>query len=242
MKKIMPLLIAIFFSQAILAQAPVVQTADLDHRTISVNGSASMEVVPDEIYVNIQLTEYQKKGEPKKDIETIKTGFLESCKSVGIADSLISIVAFSGSNNYYYLRKRKKDADLQSTITYQIKFKSNKMMDDLIDKLDDNATSDFKIESVSHSKIIDYRKLLKARAVLEAKEKAVYLAEAIGEKVGPALTINEPWEWQPGFYFDNAQISNNEYKRDTFIAPVGSDVDFKKIKLRYEVSVVFALK
>jgi hypothetical protein len=50
-----------------------------------------MEIIPDEIYVNITLREYQKRGENKKDIETIKTTFLENCKAVGLPDSVISI-------------------------------------------------------------------------------------------------------------------------------------------------------
>ena len=67
-----------------------------------------MEIIPDEIYVNIQLTEYQKKGNPKKDIEAIKSQFLESCKTTGIADSLISIASYSGYNNYYGWKKNRK--------------------------------------------------------------------------------------------------------------------------------------
>ena len=57
-------------------------------KTISVSGSAEMEVIPDEIYVNIKLTEYQKRGETKKDIETLKTQFLESCRAANIPDSV----------------------------------------------------------------------------------------------------------------------------------------------------------
>ena len=76
-------------------------------KTITVNGSAEREIIPDEIYVNIELKEYQKKGENKKDIETIKKFFLEASKSVGIADSAISIVSFTGDNPYFW-KKRKK--------------------------------------------------------------------------------------------------------------------------------------
>ena len=38
-------------------------------KTITVSGSAEMEIIPDEIYVNITLREYQKRGETKKEIE-----------------------------------------------------------------------------------------------------------------------------------------------------------------------------
>ena len=45
-------------------------------KTITVSGSAEMEVIPDQIFVNILLREYQKKRESKKELETIKADFL----------------------------------------------------------------------------------------------------------------------------------------------------------------------
>ena len=217
-------------------------------KTITVSGSAEMEIIPDEIYVNVELKEYQKRGEDKKDIETIKTNFLEACKSTGIPDSAISIAAYSGYNPYSW-RKRKKDPDLFSGITYQVKFNNSDLMDKLVDKLDDDATQNFKIVSTSHSKITEFRKQLKIMAVKAAKDKGIYLTEAIGEKLGDAITIKEPDE--PGlqtFYSgENSQIrirglnslaGNMAYSYDKS----GESVDFKKLKLRFEVEVVFALK
>ena len=249
MKKIMPLLIVLFAATTTKAQQPQpLFTNNPYPKTISVSGSAFMEIVPDEIYVNIELSEYQKKGDAKKDIESIKNQFLESCKSAGIPDSAISIVSYSGNNNYYFIRKKKKSSDLLAAITYQVKFKSSKMMDDLVEKLDDNATQNFIIASVSHSRIIEFRKQLKIKAIQAAREKGDYLTEAIGEKLGEAITINEPSEWQP-LYIDNNARSNNGYfnfntigNKEEEINTATPEVDFKKMKLRFEVSIVFALK
>jgi len=229
-------------------QAQPVFMNDPFPKTITVSGSAEMEIIPDEIYVNITLREYQKKGETKKEIEGIKTAFLENCKAVGIPDSVISIFSFSGYNNYYYFKKRKKDPDMQSSITYQVKFKDSKTMDALVEKLDDEATQNFIIVNTSHSKMTEYRKQLKINAVQAAKNKGIYLTEAVGEKLGEAITITEPDE-SNNIYLANALIANNAYSqtnlsfrdRDKYEEPE-KEIDFKKIKLRYEVSVVFALK
>jgi len=218
-------------------------------KTITVSGSAEMEVIPDEIYVNITLREYQKKGEDKKDIETIKTNFLESCKAAGIADSSISIFSFTGYSNYYYFKKRKKDPNMQSSITYQVEFKDSKTMDALVEKLDDEATQNFQIVSTSHSRMTEFRRQLKIKAVQAAKDKGVYLTESIGEKLGEAVTIKEPDEpvILPYYSAANSQMrlrsvntlvaENYEFDNDK-----SQQVDFKKIKLRFEVEVVFALK
>lgn len=214
-------------------------------KTITVNGSADMEVIPDEIYVNIELKEYQKKGESKKDIEAIKSAFLESCKIAGIPDSAISIASYSGNNPFYW-KKRKKDPSLFTGIAYQIKFKSSEMMDRLIEKLDDDATQNFQIVSVNHSQIKEFRKQLKIQAVKAAKDKGNYLADAIGEKLSETVTIYEPREnnsIQPRHLLpSNRSLSLDYYMSDSLIAPTPPQVDFKKMKLRYEVEVVFALK
>ena len=67
-------------------------------KTITVTGSAEMEIVPDEIYVQVDLKEYDKKGQGKISIDKIKQDFLNNAKALGIPDSLISIAAYDGYN------------------------------------------------------------------------------------------------------------------------------------------------
>ncbi len=216
-------------------------------KTITVTGSAAMEVIPDEIYVNVLLREYQKRGEDKKELETIKSDFLAACKAANLPDSAISIVSYTGYNNYYWLRKKKKSPDLNASITYQIIFSTSKQMDDLVDKLDDEATQSFNIVNTSHSKITEFRKQLKIQAVKAAKEKANYLTEAIGEKLGSAITVKEPEE--PGTTSDNIRLRginslaiSNSYNKLDNVSDKSFEIDFKKIKLRFEVDVIFAIQ
>ncbi len=240
-------LLSFYFMEA--QQPQVLFASNPFPKTIAVSGSAEMEIIPDEIYVNIELREYQKKGDDKKDLETIKTNFLESCKAAGIADSVISIVSFSGFNSYYFIRKKNKNPNLFADITYQVKFKSSDLMDRLVEKLDDDATQNFLIVATSHSKITEFRRQLKIKAVQAAKDKGNYLTEAIGEKLGEAITIKEPNE--PGSVYgianDNVRFraanTLGYYKTqgDTDNSKI-QEVDFKKIKIRFEVEVVFALK
>jgi uncharacterized protein YggE len=213
-------------------------------KTITVNGSAEMEVVPDEIYVQVILREYEKKGKGKIDIETIKRDFLSHLKKVGIHDSLISIAAYDGYNEnpWPWWRKRNKKDELYASISYEIKLKSSKQVDDIVSGLDDEATQDFFIQRTALTKIAELRKQLKIAAVKSAKEKAEYLSAAINEKVGEAVNINEPHEYHVPFY--NVRTSNSKMREGmaTDMAATTEPVDFRKIKLRYDVTVVFALK
>jgi uncharacterized protein len=242
--------LSMFFAAIILVGNLLAQTTQPGcypyPKTISVIGSAEMDVIPDEIYVQVDLREYKKKGEDKIELDKIKTDFLATCKSIGVVDSNISISSFDGYNMSTIWRRRKKDPDLMASIIYQIKFRNSTLIDALVDKLDDQATSNFGIVRTSHSKINEYRKQLKALAVKAAKDKAQYLTEAINEQVGQAITIAEPEESSSSdvfgaknrgansLYKDKSSFENYDYNN--------SGIDFKKIKLRYDVKVLFSLK
>jgi uncharacterized protein YggE len=225
------------------------QTSDRNPypKTITVNGVAEMELVPDEIYVYVDLKEYDKKGAGKVNLEKIKADFLKSTKSIGLHDTLVTIAAYDGIHGYYpyWMRKKRKD-ELYASITYQVKFNSSRQMDDLVAKLDDLATQNFYITRTAHSKLETYRRTLKMQAVKAAKEKGQYLTEAIGEQLGDAVTINEPQEYyQP--YYNNMREANFHMGKaaateQAQAADQAVTTDFKKIKLRYDVNVTFALK
>ncbi len=213
-------------------------------KTITVEGSAEMYVIPDEIYVRVQLKEYKRKGEDKVEIEKIKLDFLALCKRIQIPDSSIKIGYFMGSNyNQLSNKKKKNDPDLINSIIYQIKFSNTKKIEELSNLLDDEATAYFSITKTSHSKIVDFRKQLKIDAIKAAKQKAIYLAEAIGEKTGDAISIYEPEE--EGTYYDDA---DEGVKGSNVVAIFATEDDtldrnsYKNIKIRYKVKVIFALK
>lgn len=209
-------------------------------RTITVSGSAEMEVIPDEIYVLVDLKEYEKKGQDKVSIDKIKQDFLAQAKAVGIPDSAITIAAYDGYNGNPWLRRKKKE-ELMASISYQVKLKTSKQMDDLVNVLDDNATSNFAIIRTAHSRMAEYRRQLKIQAVRAAKEKANYLSAAIDEKLGEALTINEPAEYPIQPYY-NLRVSNAMIREKEGAENSAETMDFRKIKLKYDVNVVFALK
>lgn len=214
-------------------------------RTIQVSGSAELDIIPDEIYVTVTLKEYEKKGAGKISLEKIKSDFLAYCKSIGLADSVISIDSYQGSNNYLWWKKKKPKDELYASISYQVKFNNSKKMDELVEKLDEDATQNFQISRVWHSKMTEYRKQLKIQATKAARDKAGYMAEAAGEKLGEAVSIIEPDEaYMP--YYQNAisqsNMMNVQVRGLAEDAGSAGGVDFKTIKLRYEVKTVFALR
>lgn len=238
MNRLITLVVLLFLTTGTFAQAP-----NPFPKTISVTGSAELEIIPDEIYVVVTLKEYEKKGSGKIDLERIKTDFLNSCKSIGLSDSNITIASYEGTNPKTWWNKKAKD-ELYASIAYQVKFNSSKKIDELVSKLDDNATQNFDVTQVSHSKIQEYRKQVKIQAIKAAKAKAEYLTEAVGEQLGVAVTITENQNDAPAaplYNMNQLAFANNiSTARGDFNE--GAGVDFKKIRLRMEMNVVFALK
>lgn len=210
-------------------------------RTITVTGSAEMEIVPDEIYVMVDLKEYDKKGAGKIPIDKIRQDFLSAVRSLGLPDSAVSVAAYDGYNNPWLRKKNKKD-ELYASITYQVRLRTAAQVDQLVDRLDDAATQNFYISRTSHSRLEEFKKNLKIQAVKNAREKAGYLAEAINEHVAEAVTINEPTEYYQPYY---NTMANTRMKAPVAMDQSAADqpqADFKKIKFKYDVTVVFALK
>jgi len=231
-----------FFAMILLATQLIAQEQKPIQKTVSVSGSAETEVAPDEIYVQVDLREYNKKNGDKIDINSIKNNFLAACKSMGLTDKDVTVQSYQGyDQNYWYLRKNKKqNPDMKASISYWVKVDNVSKLDALVDKMDDEATQNFFIAKAEYSKMDELKKDMKIAAVKAAKEKATYLSEAIGEHIGDAITINDPTEIDntPRPYYANATFKASA---DNAAEPA-LNVDFKKIKVRYEVSVVFSLK
>ena len=246
MKQLLFLVMAAGLSCGSMAQQTLSLLPNPFPKTISVTGSAEMEIIPDEIYVQVDLKEYEKKQQGKTGLESIKTDFLNNCKVIGLPDSAISIASYEGYNDYWY--KRKKKTDLYASISYQVKFTRSSDIDAFVEKLDEDATQNFRIIKTWHSKMSEYRKQLKIMAVKAAKDKGIYLTEAISEKLGEAITVKEPDENFLGTYNQQWKLNgmaSNVAQSVAYENSLNSDnagIDFRKIKLHYEVSIVFALK
>lgn len=233
----------IFFAAALFSFAAQAQERNPYPRTITVSGSAETEVKPDEIYVQVDLKEYEKKGAGKIGIEKIRQEFLAAVRSLGIPDTAVNIVGYGGYNGNPWWRKKQKKEELYASITYLVKLRNSAQVDQLVDKLDDNATQNFFIQRTAYSKMEELKKNLKIQAVQAAKEKAGYLASAINESVGVAVTINEPNEYfQPYYNVANRAVAMKSAVMDQESAPEEQQADFKKLKIKYDVTVVFSLK
>lgn len=209
-------------------------------RRIEVSGSAEAEVTPDIIYVGISLKEYYRDNTNKKkvEIEELERQLQTAVLNAGIPKESFTI---NNISSYNYAYERKKNPGFLARKQYRIKVTDLTKYNQIISAVDPRAIEYTNIESYDYSKIETLKQELKTRALKAAKDKASYLAEAVNDKVGDALEINEVNnEYYPQPMYQRANVSMKD-GMGTESAPM-PDIDFKKIKLNYQMRAVFELK
>ena len=224
MKKIV--LMATFVALTFAAYA---QNVDL-RRKIEVSGTAEQEVTPDIINVTISLQEYMN-GKTKITIDQLEGQLENAVKDAGIAKEDFTINNISSFNNY---DQKKKAPDFLAGKQYSIRFHDLNKFDQILSLVDPKGISSTNIDSYDYSKMADVKRQLKIQALLAAKEKATYLLTSIGEKLGGVIDITEVENNVMFPSFANKSLAYNA------IQPA-ADIDFKKIKLNYQINAVFEI-
>lgn len=236
MKKLLSLAIVALFSLSAVAQ----QTADL-RKKINVSGTAETEITPDILYINISLKEYLKDGNSKKkvNITDLENELFDAVQKAGISKENLTI---NNLSSYSTVISKKKDPEYLASKQYRLKVTDLNKWNNIIGSIDPKGILSTNIDSYDYSKIESLRKELKIKAILAAKDKATYLVEALGDKLGSAIDIQEISNdvFPQAMYRSNVMMMKAE-SADMAGAPA-AEIDFKKIKLSYTMNVVFQIK
>ncbi|HEX7367780.1 MAG TPA: SIMPL domain-containing protein [Pelobium sp.] len=229
MKKLLFIALIAFTTSSLFAQ-----NVDL-RKKIEVNGTAEQEVTPDEIYIGISLKEYMKDAKRKVSIEELEAQLQKAITKAGIPQEDFMINNISAYNNYW---DKKKDPTFLASKQYSIKVSDLNKLNAVIAAIDAKGVAYTNIERYAYSKENELKKELKIKALKDAKAKATYLVESIGDKLYQVLEISES--------------ENNNYpqpvyrmammKNESFAADSAPQIDFKKIKLSVNIRAVFEIK
>lgn len=210
-------------------------------KKIEVNGSAEMEITPDEIFINITLREYMNKS-TKVGITTLEAKLQKAVQDAGIAKENFTIENVFGYNYDQWWKKKKKDDDFLARKQYRLKLNRLDKINGILAAVDEEGIESVNVASYTHSKMDEYRKQVKMDALKAAKAKAEYLLGAIDEKIGGVIEIQE---FNTDQYSDvrpeMANVRMYAAKADASVAP-DSNIDFKTIKIRAEIKAVFGIK
>jgi uncharacterized protein YggE len=221
-------LLAVFTTNAQLPQT--------DKPYIQVNGSAEKEVVPDEIYISINLIE-RYEGRNKITIDEQEKQLKEMVKNLGIDLSNLSVANADAS----YIRVNWFNKDVMARKGYMLKLANAEMVGQAFRELSNLNIKDASVSRVEYSKKEELKKQLRIEAVKKAKDQAEYMLAAISQTAGKPLYIAE----NGNFYYPMMNANRMMTMDKAQAAPATTEEDyleFKKIKFTTTVEARFEIK
>lgn len=196
--------------------------------TIEVTGTATINIVPDRITVEIGLEEYFKTKNHSTDSTKVKLSQIEKevravMAKAGIADSAITTAAVG---NY---RDRATSRDFLMAKTLSAVLTDFSQLDALVAQLPSQGIISFNLTRLDHSEMPDYNRQGLKAALDAAKEKAQFIADDMG------MQLITPWEVVENgpMYYESPSMSNV-----SVYSGAGMD-NMRRITRRYSVKVAY---
>ena len=208
---------------------------------IEVEGSADTLVVPDMIYLKIEIDE-RIDGKTKISIEDQE----EEMKKTLIANGIsLEDLSLSDANTDIVQVKWKKQ--ILSISNYLLKVSSAKEVAMVFEKLNEIKINNIYIEKVNHTKYDAIVKEIEIKAMKDAKNRADYLLHAIGETTGKSLIVRHNINPYPNpFPVMRTMAAPNSIQLDengnTLVKNDRLDIQFSKIKIASNIYVKFEVK
>lgn len=218
-----------FLLIGLLTFGSLINAQEIKKNFIEVTGVAEMEVEPDEIIFNVGI-----KGDNKNQLADNEKLLFETLKSNGVKNEDIKFKSMY--QNIYSKTK---------IFTKNFQFKINKKTDmsGLFEGLNQKWVNNINISEIKNTKIADFRKTVKINALKAAKEKADYLLESIGKKVGNSLEITEIEDYTSDMIIPMAYRSK---VANVQMEAADSNVDYsfeniENIKLKYSIKTKYEI-
>ncbi len=205
---------------------------------IEVTGDGEMEFVPDEIFISFTLKE-RFDGKTKITIDQQEKELKQKLQKINF--DLKNLMLADASADYTKIKRNQKD--VIASKDFQLKADKVSVLDQVFGILDEVKVFDADIYKTDHSQIEQFRKEVKIMAMKAAREKAAYLLEAIGEKVGKSLYIQEREMYEPEMMPMLRGVANVSMKmQDAAGVEELPELSFKKMKLKYKIFARFAIQ
>ncbi len=232
MKHLKKITVLILLALPILSMAQVSKNF-IDQNYIEVQGQAEKDIVPDEIFIQINIDESDYKG--RTNLSEFEQSMFDALSELGLdVEKSLKVKDMASSFEEYWLKK----TDIQKSKSYELKVSTAGMASKVFREMEKIGISNLRINRVDHSNIDDFRNQVKINAVKNGKEKAEMLAKAVDQEIGRALFMRE----MENFYRPvNSQVLMSA-RAGSMKEAKEPEIQFKKIHLEYSVQIYFELK
>lgn len=207
-------------------------------RYIEVRGSAEKEIEPDEMMLYIGIQEYweeefEKRKEPKDyrtkvPLEKIEDAVIKSLRKAGIEKEDVRV----GSIGNFW---REPGKEFLFSKQLEVKITDFSKVNQLTSLLDAKGIRNMNMGGYSHSDIEAIRRQVKTDALKDAREKAGWMLESLGEELGEVLSVSE---------LNDGYVRPFMAESKMMVADAGfeSIEQVQKITVSYQIDAKFRIK
>ncbi|MDX2174335.1 MAG: SIMPL domain-containing protein [Bacteroidota bacterium] len=240
------LVLAVFIFGLKITQAQVSENLN-SKPFIEVTGTSETEITPDEIYITITLQERAENRE-KLNIEKQEDDLKQNIKELGI--DISNLTLNTANSDFRKIKSLKKDVIISKS--YTLKITNSDLIGKVYERLDKINAFDAYISKLNHTKILEYTKENRIKAIKAAKDKVDYLLLAAGKQAGNPLQITEvdnsvnntPYNYYGGYYNRRSAASNvvQSYSNIDNSDSDKDEISIKKIKIKSSFLVKYEIK
>ena len=206
---------------------------------IDINATVEREVTPNELYLQITISEKDYKG--KKTLEEMQDAMIGVLKINRIDIPECLTLSYMGSEISY--KTFSKNMIAKTEATYMLKLNDATTMQNVIASLEERQISDIELVRTKYTGEKELKAEMGVEAMQQAKAEAQILAGAIEQEIGKAINISywmSSGESQPRLYKSQARSMTEEAIADNSVMqPV---ISIGKNTYRFTVNVRFELK
>lgn len=157
----------------------------IDLPYIEASGVSDTLVLPDKIFLKIEITERDSKG--KVSVEEFENKMIDFFKSSNIdIKKQLSVSDVSSNFKRYFLKQK----DILKAKEYILEVANAKEVAKVIVGLEDIGISNVTLDRTEYSKQEELLLILKTKAIQKAKYEATTLSKALNQKIGEAIHIS----------------------------------------------------
>ena len=170
------------------------QAQETNERYIEVTGTSEIEIVPDKIHYIIEIREYFEeefdgKSKPEEYHTKVSLSQIEQDLRKTLAEAGITQDAIRMQEIGDYWRKQGQDFLISKK--FDITLTDFRQINEIVKRIDTKGIHTMHIGELENKDILAYHQKGKIEALKAAQQKATYLVEALGKKLGDVIRIVE---------------------------------------------------
>lgn len=224
-------------------QNVIATTSEINY--IDAIGSADTLITPDKIFIEITVRE-RYEGRTKVTIDSLEDLLKSTLIKIGMELKNFTLADANGD----LVRIKWKKQDVLTSKNYSLMVSSASEVSKVYEELSKLKIEELSIEKVEHSKIEEFKKLIKIKAVQESKETATYMLASIGNTIGKTIRIEElaidfsiadPPALYDALNIRGSRSVGNHYYVDG-LKTEDNDIKFSKILVSCKINGRFEIK